>query len=189
MTGATTTTVYQLETYEHNGYHDSYFYAITFDPEARTFGATETGSTAYASSGPRRNIPDATDDVLDIAKGVLEEILYDKAFREAADEAAGARRGAKVRSLTTRGKNIGIEGTVVWIGDDNYRTDAKRVGIKVDGEDTLRYMPADKVVAIDPATVNVDDVRYVAHHRAARIRRQGYGWYSILRDAGAIRRL
>ncbi len=186
MTSPTSTaTAYQVDTHEHNGYHDSYFYAITFDPGTGKFDATETGSTAYAGG---RTVPAATDDILDAAQAALEELIYDAEFRKAANEAAGARKGVKVRSLTTRGKNVGIEGTVVWIGDNDYGS-GQRVGLKVEGEDKLRYLSADKVVALAPATIDVDDVRYVAHHRAARIRRQGYGWYSILLDAGAMRRL
>jgi hypothetical protein len=54
----------------------------------------------------------------------------------------------------------------MWYGEDNYRSTrwlrAYRVGVKVEGEQKLRYLPADRVEVIDAPLVDPIDIRQTA---------------------------
>lgn len=61
--------------------------------------------------------------------------------------------GKTVRSLTTRGKNAGVVGEVRWAQGD-------RLGVKVDGEKSYRFIDASNVEVIDPDNPTPADVEY-----------------------------
>jgi hypothetical protein len=183
----TSATAYEVGTYEHNGYHDSYFYSIIFDVATGKFGAVETGSTAY-SGGCK--VPAATTDILDAARVRLVEIITDVNLAAARANRYAPTKNAVVRSLTTRGKNVGVIGTVKWIGDNDYRPGEKRVGIKVEGETKLRYLDATRVEALTPNPIDYRAIRRHARVIARRAHHNGRSsWYHALHDAGAIHTL
>lgn len=186
MTTETATTEYQIGTYEENGYHDSYFYAVTYTPSTGKFGSTMLWATAYAGS---TTIAKADAAVLDAARIRLVEILTAAKLEDAKATRLAPRKGVEVRSLTTRGKNKDVVGIVKWIGEDNtYRRGTIRVGIKVEGEPKLRYLDADRVEATTPAPISFRDI-YRSARTAARHAHATGAWYHALRSLAGIRAL
>lgn len=141
-----------LATRERNGYHDSDFYAIVWDDDANEpreiWYATTSGWTYHNGA-----TVDATPEIR--ARYNAWRAQRDAEERARAEEEERKRpvKGKTVRSLTTRGKNVGITGKVVWYGEDRYRSTRwatyYRVGVRVEGEPKLRYIDADRVEVID----------------------------------------
>lgn len=106
---------------------------------------------------------DATEEVQAAAPAWYRAQLAPLLIKRAHADAAEVRVGRTVRSLTKRGKDVGLTGEVRWMGVDQYRSNRHRteyrVGIKVDGEDRLRFMPADRVEVVDPDPVDEDAIR------------------------------
>jgi hypothetical protein len=166
-----------LAKFERNGYDDSDFVAIVWDAENKALRHITYASTRGWTYHNGASV-DATPAVLVDAALHLAELI------EARMLAAKATRlhdplvtGRVVRSTTTRGKNVGVTGTVAWIGPNRYAYGATgaaalRVGVKVVGEERLRYLDGDRVALVDtPAVVELtpeekgEAVR-MAHHRA-----------------------
>lgn len=159
-----------LYTGEHNYYDDSDFYALVWDDEAGKVREIEYASTRGWSYHNGAKV-DATEQVRAKAVQWLAGILLDRYIGEAVakltEEAEGIRKGVHVRSTTTRGKNVGVEGVVVWEGVDEYKVSTwarhntprenwpKRYGVKVEGEDKLRYLSGDKVERTDKQLVRL----------------------------------
>ena len=192
MTTDTTTTTqaatYQVGgTVEQNLYHDSYFYAVTYTPATRSFALVEVGATAYAGW---TNLTPAPPEVVAEAHATLVEVITTVNLAKARENRYAPTKGREVTSTTTRGKNVGITGTVMWIGPDRYNPRSERVGIKVEGEDTLRYLPANKVRATTPAEVSYDEIHQRAQVSAGRaVRECGPSWYYALREVDMVRTL
>lgn len=125
-----------LDTYEHNGYEDSDWYAICWDREKRAVVEVEYNTTR-AGGGGRAEI-DATPEVLKEVYRWYKRIgrsLYDG--RTNPEQAKKVRKGDTVRVV--RGRNIpkGTEGLVFWVGtryNQYSRTEEERVGIEVNGQ-------------------------------------------------------
>jgi hypothetical protein len=160
-----------LETFERNGYHDSDFVAVVWDGARVTTCAY--ASTSYWSYHNHARV-DATPQVQAAALAWYRARLVPYLIGEAREKARRPRKGSQVRSLTTRGKNVGITGEVKWIGPDRYR-DGERVGVKVDGEAKLRYLAADRVEVTSPDLVDEDELKGYASTAHPR------GWHSALR--------
>lgn len=147
-----------LDTYEQNGYDDSDFHAVVWD------GAKVT-SVCYASTRSWTYHNGATVDATEDTKASA-LVWYRAAWLQAMIERAHAEavapaKGKIVRSLTTRGKNVGIVGIVKWIGEDGFQPRyggqtviPMRVGIKVDGEQKLRYLALERCEVIEPDEVD-----------------------------------
>lgn len=107
---------------------------------------------------------------------VLAARLAEIDLAQARKDATTPTRGRRVRSTTKRGKNVGVEGIVMWRGEkrSQYGTWSYgyRVGIKVDGETHLRYLDETSVDVIDPPTV---DEATITHHAVQDARR--HEWY------------
>jgi hypothetical protein len=172
-----------LKTGEHNYYDDSDFYALVWNEEKQRVVeiqyATTRGWTYHNTA-----VVDATDEVR--AKAAAWEA--ERLVREYTSELVESKlndltrpdEGVQVRSLTTRGKNKGIVGTVRWIGVDQYQsTSADRVlryGIEVEGETGRRYLSQDKIQRIDipqrlaeatmPTTEETEEIAHAARCRA-----------------------
>lgn len=151
-----------LATYERNGASDSDFCAIVWDANANVVRSVEYDSTRFAPSGARVTI-DATPEVIEMATAWAVERWRQELTRRAEREAVQPSKGRRVRSTTTRGKNVGVEGVVMWFGKDGYKSDRwvtyYRVGIKVEGESKLRYLDAEKVEVISPEPIDADAIR------------------------------
>jgi hypothetical protein len=85
-----------------------------------------------------------------------------------------------VRATVTRGKNAGLTGEVKWYGADRFArsygtTQPMRVGIRVEGEPKLRFLPAGSVEVVNPEPVDETAVRSEARS-LARARAQGGHW-------------
>ena len=144
-----------LDTFEDNGYHDSYFYALVWDDEAGEPRKVEWGSTASWSYHNRVEI-DATPETLAKALAWYRKGWTERAIAAAHEDVEKPRHGAAVRSTTTRGKNVGVEGIVKWTGPGKY---GPRVGIQVEGRKGYVFMAEESVKVIDPGPVNEQEIR------------------------------
>lgn len=140
-----------LATRERNGYDDSDFYATVWDDETNAPKSIMYASTAFWTYHNSAKI-DATPEIRAKYDALISALRAEQTRLAEEEAARRPSKGKVVRSLTTRGKNVGVTGTVMWYGLDRYNTsrwnEAYRVGIKVNGEANLRYLPADKVEVI-----------------------------------------
>lgn len=173
-----TATDFEIGEYSENGYHDSYFYAITYNTQTRKFGSVQKWTTAGAGY---TEVPTATPEIREAARVRLVEILTAAKLDDARTNRLAPVKGAEVRSLTTRGKNKDMVGIVKWIGEDSYRRGELRVGVKVEGEAKLRYLPADRVDATSPAPIDFRAI-YRAARVTARHAHANGDWYNALRS-------
>jgi hypothetical protein len=166
---------------EHNYHDDSDFFAWVWDEDKKAVIEVSTGTTrgwTYHDGGK----VDATDDVKIKAIAWEADSLVKGWVRDAEEaavkESTKINKGDEVRSLTTRGKNKGLVGTVRWIGRDDYQsfgeTEVLRYGIAVEGEAKLRYLSEDKVeLANGPRPVEEitdEDRHYYTNRALARAR-------------------
>jgi hypothetical protein len=171
----------------HSGYHDSYTYAITFDPETGSFSTKEIDGTSGCFSADLRP-PTATDSVIDQACEILADLMIKAEIEKITSNPNAPIKGKLARSLTTRGKNAGIVGKVMWIGPDSYRAGEIKVGLKVDGERKLRYLPVDRVEATEASVVDLDAIyKWVAEEIAEM--RLINNWYDTLRNLNLIHKI
>jgi len=144
-----------LDTFEDNGYHDSYWYALVWDDELGEPRKVEWGSTASWSYHNSVTV-DATPEVLERALAWYRKGWTERAIAATHEDVNKPRHGAEVRSTTTRGPNVGITGEVRWTGEGRY---GPRVGIKVEGRKSLVFMAADRVAVVNPAPVDEQEIR------------------------------
>jgi hypothetical protein len=151
-----------LAVWERNGYDDSDFLATVWDAQESRVRDVEYASTRSWTHHNGARV-DATPEVRRAALAWYREQWVPAAIERAHESARKPLMGRAARSLTTRGKNVGVVGVVKWIGKDKYRSTryktVERVGLKVEGEDTLRYLDLDKVEAAEPAPVDEDEIR------------------------------
>lgn len=125
-----------LDTYEHNGYDDSDWYAICWDEEKQELVHIEYDTTRAGGGGYAR---------IDAAEDVIRKVYrhYKEIARKEFDSTWNPEQAKKVRKEDTvrviRGRKVkkGTTGKVFWLGKSfNYysgRTE-DRCGIEVDGE-------------------------------------------------------
>jgi hypothetical protein len=149
-----------LALYERNGYDDSDFYAVVWDASASDVRTICYGSTSYWSYHNGASV-DASPDIDRTARAARRPTVRRLFLEQLVAEAKRPVRGCKVRALVTRGKNVGVEGTVTWVGVDHYRSrygiEYKRFGISVEGNSERVFMSEDKVERIDITPVSQDD--------------------------------
>jgi hypothetical protein len=154
-----------LATYERNGYNDSDFYAVVWDTESGMIRSVCYGSTSYWSYHNHASV-DATPEVIEAAREYALKVYVRVFTDQATRDALVPYVGCIVRSTTTRGKNKGIVGEVKWRGLDRYQDNRfvsnYRVGILVEGEENLRYLPETSCEVVDPEPVDVEKVEYQA---------------------------
>lgn len=174
-----------LATFERNGYDDSDFLAIVWDAENGTTDVTLYDTTRFAGGGSAT--VDATEDVQCAARAHLAAKIAELNVADAYADAIVPVKGDEVRSLTTRGKNKGVVGIVKWIGDDKFNynrysaTQPKVVGIKVEGEEKLRYLPLERVERttareVNEAQIAADAFRWAANANWRSLIGLGRGW-------------
>lgn len=151
-----------LAVYEANGYDDSDFYAVVWDAQAGCVRDVEYATTRGWTYHNGAAV-DATAQVREAAMDWYRVRWIDATITRAHADAVKPAKGRVVRSLTTRGKNVGLVGEVRWIGEDKYRSTRwityYRVGVKVEGEDKLRYLDWDRVEVVEPTPVDEDAIR------------------------------
>lgn len=135
-----------LDTFEHNGYHDSDFYAVCWDEDKGQVVTVEYDTTRCGGGGTAEI--DATKEVLSkvyryykgVAKNLFDTIENERLAKKFS-------KGDEV--VVIRGKKIaqGTVGKVFWVGSTynryTYRNEL-RVGIKV-GEESI-FLPFEYVV-------------------------------------------
>lgn len=126
-----------LATRERNGYDDSDFYAVVWDPENKTVGTVEYASTRYWTYANSAT-PDATPEVLVEVEAWLADQRDRQVEYMAAVDASEIRPGVTVEVVKGRKVPVGTVAEVVWRGVDRYRSGrwstSYRVGLMVDGE-------------------------------------------------------
>lgn len=117
-----------FDIYEHNGYHDSDFYAMCVNLETGKIDKVEYDTTRCAGNG------DAWVDLTEANFRAFKRMTYLEQIKsdigedkERANEVANGRR---VEVIKGRKFPIGTQGTVFWIGDDRYGK--KTIGMKTD---------------------------------------------------------
>lgn len=151
-----------LAVWERNEWDDSDFLATVWDAQESRVRDVVYGSTRSWTYHNGATV-DATPEVRRAALDWYRAQWVTAAIAQARDEARKPAKGRVVRSVTTRGKNVGVVGVVTWIGEDQYRSTRHqrvyRVGIKVEGEDKLRYLGLGQVEVIEPDAVDEQDIR------------------------------
>lgn len=158
-----------LETYERNGYDDSDFCALVWDDETATVRTVTYASTRGWTYHNGATV-DATPDVIMASRHWAAERWQAEMIRREESARTQPTKGREVRSLTTRGKNVGVMGVVMWHGPDQYRSSKwqtlYRVGIKVSGEEKLRYLDASRVKVVNPDPIDVAAIAQFAQGAA-----------------------
>lgn len=132
-----------LGTWEHNGYHDSDFYALVWTGEG--LAGIEFGTTRGAGHGSA--IPDATDEVYAAAREWLAARDIRAWAQATAIDAATPEKGKQVEVIKGRKVPKGTTGEVIWIGEGQW---GWRVGIK-DAEGEVHWTAETNVKVIEPA--------------------------------------
>lgn len=115
---------------EYNGYDDSDFYAIVWDPsESAPFEVMYGTTRGYMMSGAE---VDAPPEIMSAYKAYRDAQRAEYEASLAARDAAIPSVGKRVRVIRGRKVPAGTTGDVIWYGPDNYRRGASRVGIKDD---------------------------------------------------------
>lgn len=136
---------------EHNWYDDSDFYAMVWDRETQSVKkvtyATTRGWTYHNGAKV-----DATAEVRELAESWeanrLFGLFYDEMKAEKLEALKELTEGVEVRSLTTRGKNKGVVGTVVRVMKSSYGP-GDVAGVLVDGEEKPRWIDTERVERTD----------------------------------------
>ena len=170
-----------LDEFEHNGYDDSDFYAIVWTGTRVIVELRWT--TRHA--GTYFTGPTATPAQDQAARAWIAEPLAAAMLADVQQQAKQPTTGARVRSTTTRGKNLGVVGTVRRITEDHYRSTRGqtyyRALVELD-DGTTRWMNADRLERIDAEPLDVAALTAQAE-RAAQVR----GWLQLIYDAGLRR--
>ena len=145
-----------LDTYERNGYDDSDFYAVVWNGEAVTdvCYASTRGWTYHNGASV-----DATPETEAAALAWYRARWETGENARQDEEAVTVSPGKTVRSLTTRGKNVGITGEAKWFGPVDRRYGVpiyatQRIGVQVAGERGYRFVARDRLEVVDPAPVD-----------------------------------
>jgi hypothetical protein len=144
-----------LGKFERNGYHDSDFLAVVWTGEAVTTVeyATTRGWTYYNGA-----TVDATDEVKALAAEWLAADGIRRYRREDVAAALDVAVGKRVRVTKGRKVPVGTEGTICWLGDDQYSiprygnggATKRRIGMALEDGSKV-FLAAGNVTVIDPA--------------------------------------
>ena len=137
-----------LRTYERNGYDDSDWYAVCWDPEKEAVVDVLYDTTRAGGGGSA--VVDATEDVLRKAYRFYKDVgrsLFDHRTNPA--NAKKILKGDTVKVVRGRKIKKGSTGEVFWVGTcwNSYRyRNEERVGIEIDGERI--FLPASYVEVV-----------------------------------------
>jgi len=159
-----------LARFERNGYDDSDFYAIVWDREAKRIRTVEYDTTRFSGGG--RAVIDATHDVIAEAEAWQANVIEQTLTREFEADALLPKIGRRVRSLTTRGRNVGVEGIIDRDEENKFRQ-APRGGYNeqmrhlpemrryrvVTDDRQAHWLSGDRVAVVNPAKVDRAEIR------------------------------
>ena len=154
-----------LDDREQNGYDDSDFYAIVWDPSQKRIRRIDYASTRYAGGGGC--VVDATDQAKAAAEIAFEELLRARIRIQMEAEAAKPDKG-KVVVVTEGRKYKGLVGEVTWRGANKFQykgPDRLRVETK-DGEAFFIGIGQVAVAEVEPP--NQDEIDRIARGAASR---------------------
>jgi hypothetical protein len=121
--------------FEENGYHDSDFFAMVWNPETKSLNRILYDTTRGAMYGGA--YVDATPEVLAEVEAMQERNRAEHNARREELYSKCAEKGAVARVNGLKGKNLhlnGTEGIVFWKGHDKFGTKYSiRVGIEING--------------------------------------------------------
>lgn len=135
-----------LDTYEHNGYHDSDFYAVCWDQKKKTIVDIEYDTTRCGGGGWAK--VDATDEIIREAYRWYKTIgrgIFDK--EENPRQAKVIRKGDTVKVIRGRKIPKNTVGTIFWLGKtyNGYsHREEERVGIEL-AEGNRVFLPLEYV--------------------------------------------
>lgn len=109
-----------LSTGEYNGYDDSDFYALVWNPEKKC-AERETYATTRGWTYPNGATVDATPEVIQAYKDWQKEQAESYAREQAEIEAKNPTKGKKVKVIGGR-KHKGEEGIIFWRGANKFQT-------------------------------------------------------------------
>lgn len=161
--------------FERNGYHDSDFYAVVWDAEAKCVRSIEYATTRFGGTDSNRVVTDATDEVVAAMAEVEAENYRQDLIDQWRADAAYVRKGSRVRlTRTFNGRKQpkveeGTEGTVIWRGASNYYGQGDRIGLKVEGLEEPVWMAATNVKVIEPQEVNEELINEAAAKERQRL--------------------
>jgi hypothetical protein len=137
---------------ENNWHDDSDFYALVWDEESQTVKRIDYATTRCWTYHNGAKV-DADETTMAKAKAYQAEQHRLAKIEIAKIESTTPMVGKEVRSLTTRGKNVGIVGLVRRVQPDQYRRSQWApdvAAIEVAGEPKLRYLPVNRIEVINP---------------------------------------
>lgn len=169
-----------LGRFEQNGYNDSDFFEITWD--GNRVSVECTGSTSYAGGFFSANEM-ATTSQDGRARAWAHQQLAAKFMAEEGKRAFEPHEGRTVRSLTTRGKNVGVTGVVRKVELNTYYrgNDGPRYRIEVQTADGgRRWLDAHRV----EVTGGFGEVSAAEQGRKARHLAYTASWGTLARHLG-----
>lgn len=121
---------------EMNYHDDSDFYAVVLDYDGQIKRVSD-GTTRFAAPPTAR--VDATPEVEAEAEKALADYLFRQLQNEAGYQATRVQKGVRVRAVKGRKVPVGTEGTVFWMGWNDFRPRfANSYSRKVDGQNEDR---------------------------------------------------
>jgi len=137
-----------MDTYEHNGYHDSDWYATCWDEEKQKVVDVLYDTTRCGGYGSAK-IDITPDNLRKVYRYYFNDVRkhYDEHYNKA--QAMNLRIGDAVRVVSGRKFRRGSEGKVFWLGsvyNEYSRQNEERVGIEVNGE--RRFLGAHQVEVV-----------------------------------------
>jgi hypothetical protein len=138
-----------LSTYEKNGYHDSDFYAVIWNPVKKTAESVMYATTSYGSYG-NHAIIDASPDLIKTAKEWQSREWAEHKAEGESKFSAIPKIGSLVQVKVTRGKNKSVNGKVgkvVWEGAGFGYHSSPRAGVEIDGN--RHFFSVDNLYLVD----------------------------------------
>jgi hypothetical protein len=144
---------------ERNGYHDSDFYATVWDEEQGCVRTIEDGTTRfYAPSKYHR--ADATEEVVTKARAWwANEVGPKQAYATLKGRALFIDVCSEVEVIKGRKLPLGTTGEVVWKGQDSFKRNGYRIGIRL-ANGTRVYTSMDNVMklnVLEPTQEQISD--------------------------------
>lgn len=159
-----------ISTYERNMHDDSDFYAVVWDHEEERVKTIQYATTRGWTYHNNASV-DATPEVLRLASEWTVRMLV----KSATDNWSTPGLGKRVKSLTTRGKYVGVEGVILRIEDSQFNRHDQVAVVEVEG---LRF----------PAKINLARVQVIGEPdqnellKAAQMRVANQGVTSVIRS-------
>lgn len=181
--------VYLFEGYtlcdrERNGYDDSDFYCVNYDPRTGKLFSHQYATTRFWSYDCGCLV-DATPSVIGLAEKALEESIYNGLVHSTEREHKEVQKGKRVKIVDGR-KHKGKEGIVKWVGESNFRpvySDWARQyrALIVQDDGSEFWVDRSYCEVIDPLVIDHDKLIEVAH-----VRSKDHGWHSSFVAPGYI---